>query len=73
MYENRGISIGSTDISPVRLISFQDNLIDFMIDDHRIISEINISGPEIVNNFLLAFSMAYYSKVKFKLGFACSC
>jgi len=64
MYENRGISIGSADISPVRLISFQDNLIDFMIDDHRIISEINISGPEIVNNFLLAFSMAYYSKVK---------
>ena len=64
MYENRGISIGSTDISPVRLISFQDNLIDFMIDDHRIISEINISGPEIVNNFLHCIWYFHYSKVK---------
>ena len=27
-------------------------------------SKLYLSGPEIIYNFLLAFSMAYYSKVK---------
>ena len=64
LYDFRGISIGNTNDNKVQLNSYSHNSIDFDIDGVNINSKLHISGPEIIYNFLLAFSMAYYSKVK---------
>ena len=64
LYDFRGISIGNTNDNKVQLNSYSYNSIDFDIDGVNINSKLHISGPEIIYNFLLAFSMAYYSKVK---------
>ena len=64
LYDLRGISIGNTNDNKVQLNSYSHNSIDFDIDGININSKLHISGPEIIYNFLLAFSMAYYSKVK---------
>ncbi len=60
----RGISIGNTQNNKVQLNAYSNDSIDFDIDGININSKLHISGPEIINNFLLAFSMAYFSDVK---------
>ena len=64
IYDSRGISIGNKKVDKVQLNSYSYDSIDFDIDGINIKSKLKISGPEIINNFLLAFSMAYFSKVK---------
>mgnify|MGYP003716572349 FL=1 len=64
IYDSRGISIGNKKDDKVQLNSYSYDSIDFDIDGINIKSKLKISGPEIINNFLLAFSMAYFSKVK---------
>ena len=64
IYDSRGISIGDKKDDKVQLNSYSYDSIDFDIDGINIKSKLKISGPEIINNFLLAFSMAYFSKVK---------
>ena len=64
IYDYRGISIGNTDNNNVQLNSYTNDSINFNIDGINVNSKLYISGPEIIYNFLLAFSMAYFSKVK---------
>ena len=64
IYDSRGFSIGNTKNNNVQLNSYTNDSIDFDIDGINVNSKLYLSGPEIINNFLLAFSMAYYSKVK---------
>ena len=64
IYDSRGFSIGNTKNNNVQLNSYTNDSIDFDIDGINVNSKLYLSGPEIIYNFLLAFSMAYYSKVK---------
>ncbi len=64
IYNFRGLSIGNTANNNVQLNAYSNDSIDFDIDGINVNSKIHISGPEIINNFMLAFSMAYFSKVK---------
>ena len=64
IYDSRGISIGNKKHNKVQLNAYSYDSIDFDIDGINVKSKLEISGPEIINNFLLAFSMAYFSKVK---------
>ena len=64
IYNFRGLSIGNTTNNNVQLNAYSNDSIDFDIDGINVNSKIHISGPEIINNFMLAFSMAYFSKVK---------
>ena len=75
VFDNRGISVDGDSQIGVKLISNVNNRITFSIEENNDIenenkphllveSDINISGPESINNFLLAFSMAYFSKVR---------
>jgi len=54
-------SIGSKQNSNVRLIKFNDDSLEFIIDGNKVECELNLTGPKYIENFLLAFSMAYYS------------
>ena len=54
-------SIGSKQNSNVRFIKFSDNTLKFIIDGYKVECELNLTGPKYIENFLLAFSMAYYS------------
>ena len=54
-------SIGTKEINDVRLLNFDDKKIKFSIDGNQVESELNLTGPKYIENFLLAFSMAYYS------------
>lgn len=64
IYDSRGFSIGNTKNNNVQLNSYTNDSIDFDIDGINVNSKLYLSGPEIIYNFLLAFSMAYFSKVK---------
>ena len=64
IYDSKGFSIGNTENNNVQLNSYTNDSIDFDIDGINVNSKLHLSGPEIIYNFLLAFSMAYYSKVK---------
>jgi len=64
IYDSRGFSIGNTKNNNVQLNSYTNDSIDFDIDGKNVNSKLYLSGPEIIYNFLLAFSMAYFSKVK---------
>ena len=45
----------------VRLLNFDNKKVNFIIDGTQVECELNLSGPKYIENFLLAFSMAYYS------------
>lgn len=64
IYDSKGFSIGNTKNNNVQLNSYTNDSIDFDIDGINVNSKLYLSGPEIIYNFLLAFSMAYFSKVK---------
>ena len=64
IYDSRGFSIGNTKNNNVQLNSYTNDSINFDIDGINVNSKLYLSGPEIIYNFLLAFSMAYFSKVK---------
>ena len=53
-------SIGSKQNSNVRLIKFNDDSLEFIIDGNKVECELNLTGPKYIENFLLAFSMAYF-------------
>ena len=54
-------SIGTKENNDVRLLNFDNKKINFSIDGTQVECELNLSGPKYIENFLLAFSMAYYS------------
>ena len=54
-------SIGTKESNDVRLINYDDKKIQFSIDGIKVECELSLSGPKYIENFLLAFSMAYYS------------
>ena len=54
-------SIGTKESNDVRLINYDDKKIKFIIDGIKLECELSLSGPKYIENFLLAFSMAYYS------------
>ena len=54
-------SIGTKESNDVRLINYDDKKIKFIIDGIQLECELSLSGPKYIENFLLAFSMAYYS------------
>ena len=54
-------SIGIKENNDVKLLNFDDEKIQFRIDGNLIECELNLTGPKYIENFLLAFSMAYYS------------
>ena len=54
-------SIGTKESNDVRLINYDDKKIKFIIDGIQLEFELSLSGPKYIENFLLAFSMAYYS------------
>jgi len=54
-------SIGTKASNDVRLLNFDDERIKFSIDGIQVECELNLTGPKYIENYLLAFSMAYYS------------
>ena len=54
-------SIGTKESNDVTLLNFDDEMIKFNIDGIQVESGLNLTGPKYIENFLLAFSMAYYS------------
>ncbi len=64
IYDSRGFSVGNTKNNNVQLNSYTNDSINFDINGINVNSKLYLSGPEIIYNFLLAFSMAYFSKVK---------
>ena len=54
-------SIGTKKNNDVRLLNFDNKKVNFSIDGTQVECELNLSGPKYIENFLLAFSMAYYS------------
>ena len=54
-------SIGTKEENNVRLINFNDGKVNFSLDGTDVECELNLSGPKYIDNFLLAFSMSYYS------------
>tara|TARA_B100001778_G_scaffold103716_1_gene84670 strand:- start:527 stop:1921 length:1395 start_codon:yes stop_codon:yes gene_type:complete len=54
-------SIGTKESNDVRLLNFDHENIIFSIDGIHVECELNLTGPKYIENFLLAFSMAYYS------------
>ncbi len=54
-------SIGTKESNDVRLLNFDDEKIQFNIEGIQIECGLNLTGPKYIENFLLAFSMAYYS------------
>lgn len=54
-------SIGDQDHNNVKYINSDSNKIIFQIDGNEVECELNLLGPKVIENFLLAFSMAYYS------------
>jgi UDP-N-acetylmuramoyl-L-alanyl-D-glutamate--2,6-diaminopimelate ligase len=47
----------------IEFLSYEDEIISFKIDGIKIQENLTITGPESVYNFLLAFGLAYYSKL----------
>ena len=54
-------SIGTKEENNVKLINFNDGIVNFSLDGNEVECELNLSGPKFIENFLLAFSMSYYS------------
>ena len=54
-------SIGTKEENNVRLINFNNGNVNFSLDGTDVECELNLSGPKYIDNFLLAFSMSYYS------------
>jgi UDP-N-acetylmuramyl-tripeptide synthetase len=54
-------SIGTKESNDVRLLNFDDEKIQFNIEGIQVECGLNLTGPKYIENFLLAFSMAYYS------------
>jgi len=59
----RGISVGNMSSNDIEFLSYEDEIISFKIDGIKIQENLTITGPESVYNFLLAFGLAYYSKL----------
>ena len=58
---SRGLSIGNSTSNDIEFLSYKNQIISFKIDGIKIHEHLNITGPEAVYNFLLAFGLAYYS------------
>jgi len=56
-------SIGTNDYNDVRYKEIDEQILKFTIDSNQVECQINLSGPKFIENFLLAFSMAYYSNL----------
>jgi len=54
-------SIGTKEENNVKLINYNDDKVNFSLDGTEVECELNLSGPKYIDNFLLAFSMSYYS------------
>ena len=54
-------SIGIKNENNVKLINFNDDMVNFSLDGTEVECELNLSGPKYIDNFLLAFAMSYYS------------
>ena len=59
----RGLSVGNMSSNDIEFLSYEDEIISFKIDGIKIQENLTITGPESVYNFLLAFGLAYYSKL----------
>ncbi len=56
-------SIGTKEYNDVRYKGKHEQRLRFTIDSNQIECQINLTGPKFIENFLLAFSMAYYSNL----------
>ena len=56
-------SIGKNDYNDVRYKEIDRERLRFTIDGNEVECRLNLTGPKFVENFLLAFSMAYYSNL----------
>ena len=56
-------SIGTNDYNDVRYKEIDEQILKFTIDSNQVECQVNLSGPKFIENFLLAFSMAYYSNL----------
>ena len=56
-------SIGKNDDNDVRYKEIDEQRLKFTIDGNQVECKVHITGPKFIENFLLAFSMAYYSNL----------
>ena len=56
-------SIGINDDNDVKYKEIDKQILKFTIDSNQVECQIQLSGPKFIENFLLAFSMAYYSNL----------
>ena len=56
-------SIGKNDDYDVRYKEIDEQVLKFTIDSNQVECQIQLSGPKFIENFLLAFSIAYYSNL----------
>ena len=57
------LSIGVNDFNDIRYTETDEKSLNFKIDGIEVECGINLTGPKFIENFLLAFSMAYYSNL----------
>ena len=56
-------SIGTNHYNDVRYMEIDEQRLKFTIDSNQVECQIDLTGPKFIENFLLAFSMAYYSNL----------
>ncbi len=56
-------SIGTNEYNDVSYTEINEQRLNFTIDGNQVECQINLTGPKYIENFLLAFSMAYYSNL----------
>ena len=56
-------SIGRNENNDIRYKEIDEQVLKFTIDSNQVECQLHLSGPKFIENFLLAFSMAYYSNL----------
>ncbi len=59
----QSFSIGTNENNDVRYKKIDGQSLKFKIDSNEVECQIQLTGPKFIENFLLAFSMAYYSNL----------
>ena len=57
------LSIGTKEYNDVIYKEIDEQKLKFIIDSNQVECKIHLTGPKFIENFLLAFSMAYYSNL----------
>ena len=59
----QSFSVGTNEYNDVIYKEIDEQTLKFTIDSNQVECQINLIGPKFIENFLLAFSMAYYSNL----------